>query len=153
MTFLSLCRLSRQVCDLKTSVKEIASRLDLIMTRLQLHDEIKAREATKQLAATKSVCMECVVSNYEPNSDCFLTNQQQNSCSSTSVMPSLKLTVFPSWTLLSRELNLPLMGASWLLWTAAGPRCRRVYPFTAAPHTALVCEKHVHRLLTKLADT
>lgn len=62
MTFLSLCRLSRQVYDLKTSVKEIASRLDLIMTRLHLHDEIKAREATKQLAATKNVCMEYVVS-------------------------------------------------------------------------------------------
>lgn len=62
MTFLSLCRLSRQVYDLKTSVKEIASRLDLIMTRLQLHDEIKAREATKPLAATKNVCMEYVVS-------------------------------------------------------------------------------------------
>lgn len=62
MTFLSLCRLSRQVYDLKTSVKEIASRLDLIMTRLQLHDEIKARETTKQLAATKNVCMEYVVS-------------------------------------------------------------------------------------------
>lgn len=83
----------------------------------------------------------------------FLINQQQNSCSSTCVMPSLKLTAFPSWMLLSRELNLPLMGASWLLWTAAGPRCRRVHPFTATPHTALVCEKHVHRPLTELADT
>lgn len=54
------CRLSRQVYDLKTSVKEIASRLDLIITKLQLHDEIKAREATKQFAATYNVCMEYV---------------------------------------------------------------------------------------------
>lgn len=59
MTFLSLHRLSRQVYDLKTSVKEIASRLDLIMTKLQLHDEIKAREATKHFSATCNVCMEC----------------------------------------------------------------------------------------------
>lgn len=58
--FFKLCRLSRQVYDLKTSVKEIASRLDLIMTKLQLHDEIKAREATKQFAATYNVRLQHV---------------------------------------------------------------------------------------------
>lgn len=68
MTFLSLCRLSRQVYDLKTSVKEIASRLDLIMTKLQLNDEIKAREATKQFAATYNVRMEYVGGMNQTNS-------------------------------------------------------------------------------------
>lgn len=125
------------------------------MTKLQLHDEIKAREATKQFAATYNVRMEFV-----GDMDSILTvlynhfnaffdlkikiSSKQNSCSLTSGMSLLKLTVFRSWMLLSRVSNLPLMEASWLLWTEVGPRSRP-YPFMATAHTTLACKNHVHQ--------
>lgn len=57
-TFLLLWRLSRQVIDLQNSVRDITTRLDLIMKRLHSLNEMKEREALKQLATTKNVCME-----------------------------------------------------------------------------------------------
>lgn len=61
VTFLSLWRLSRQVIDLQNSVRHITTRLDLIMKKLQLLNEMKEDEALKQLATTKNV------GEYEPN--------------------------------------------------------------------------------------
>lgn len=52
---------------------------------------------------------------------------------------------------LSRVLDV--MGEFCWLGTAGGPTCRPVYPFTAAPHTALVCEKRVHWPLKTFAGT